>query len=68
MPVDQLSARLRKMRFAPGAIVRCMERKDIALSRNDQKCLPMAPFDADNDDKPLDLGHLGLPCLGVNSQ
>jgi len=34
MPVDQLSARLRKMRFAPGAIVRCMEKKDIALSRN----------------------------------
>ena len=30
-----------------------------------QKCLPMAPFDADNDDKPLDLG---LPSLGVNSQ
>jgi hypothetical protein len=29
MPVDQLSARLRKMRFAPGAIVRCMEKKTL---------------------------------------
>ena len=41
MPVDQLSACLRKMRFALGATVRRMERKGTALSRNAFQWLPL---------------------------